>query len=53
MTIVTINQEGRIEFFNKAAEDLWGLPRKETIGMNVKVLFRKRISRKMNLPNLM
>lgn len=37
--IVTINQEGRIEFFNKAAEDLWGLPRKETIGMNVKVLF--------------
>lgn len=37
--IVTINQEGRIEFFNKAAEDLWGLPRKETIGMNVKILF--------------
>ena len=37
--IVTINQEGRIEFFNKAAEDLWGLPRKETTGMNVKVLF--------------
>lgn len=37
--IVTINQEGRIEFFNKAAEDLWGIPRKETIGMNVKVLF--------------
>lgn len=37
--IVTINQEGRIEFFNKAAEDLWGLPRKEMIGMNVKVLF--------------
>lgn len=37
--IVTINQEGRIEFFNKAAEELWGLPRKETIGMNVKILF--------------
>lgn len=37
--IVTINQEGRIEFFNKAAEDLWGIPRKDIIGMNVKVLF--------------
>jgi PAS domain S-box-containing protein len=37
--IVTINQEGRIEFFNKAAEELWKIPRKETIGMNVKVLF--------------
>lgn len=37
--IVTINQEGRIEFFNKAAEDLWGLPRKETTGLNVRVLF--------------
>ncbi len=37
--IVTINQEGRIEFFNKAAEELWGLPRKETIGMNVRILF--------------
>jgi PAS domain S-box len=37
--IVTINQEGRIEFFNKAAEDLWGMPRKDVLGMNVKILF--------------
>ncbi len=37
--IVTINQEGRIEFFNHAAENLWGLPRKEAIGMNIKTLF--------------
>jgi PAS domain S-box-containing protein len=37
--IVTINQEGRIEFFNKAAEDLWGIPRKEAQGMNIRILF--------------
>jgi PAS domain S-box-containing protein len=37
--IFTINQEGRIEFFNKAAEDLWGIPRKETLGMNIRILF--------------
>jgi PAS domain S-box-containing protein len=37
--IVTINQEGRIEFFNKAAEALWGMPRKDVLGMNIKVLF--------------
>src|SRR5208283_2507595 len=37
--IVTINQEGRIEFYNHAAENLWGLPRKEAIGMNIKTLF--------------
>ncbi len=37
--IVTVNQEGRIEFFNKAAEDLWGMSKKETMGMNMRVLF--------------
>lgn len=37
--IVTINQEGKIEFFNHAAENLWGLPRKEALGMNIKTLF--------------
>jgi len=37
--IVTINQEGRIEFFNKAAEDLWGFARKDVLGMNIKILF--------------
>lgn len=37
--IFTINQEGRIEFFNKAAESLWGMSRKETLGMNIRVLF--------------
>ncbi len=37
--IFTINQEGRIEFFNKAAENLWNIPRKEILGMNISVLF--------------
>jgi PAS domain S-box-containing protein len=37
--IVTINQEGKIEFFNKAAEALWGIPRKEALGMNIRILF--------------
>ena len=39
--IITINQVGSIEFFNKAAEDLWGIERKEAIGNNVKILFSK------------
>lgn len=37
--ILTINQGGTIEFFNKAAEELWGIDRKEVIGNNVKMLF--------------
>jgi len=41
--IFTINQEGRIEFFNKAAEDLWGMPRKDVLGMNIKILFSEEI----------
>lgn len=41
--IFTINQEGRIEFFNKAAEHLWGLQRKEILGMNIKILFSEQV----------
>lgn len=37
--IITINEVGSIEFFNKAAEDLWGIERKEAIGKNVRMLF--------------
>jgi PAS domain S-box-containing protein len=37
--IITINEVGSIEFFNKAAEDLWGIDRKDAIGNNVKLLF--------------
>jgi PAS domain S-box-containing protein len=39
--IITINEVGSIEFFNQAAQDLWGIERKEAIGKNVKVLFSK------------
>jgi PAS domain S-box-containing protein len=39
--IITINAVGSIEFFNQAAQDLWGIDRKEAIGQNVKVLFSK------------
>lgn len=37
--IITINQAGTIEFFNKAAENLWSIPRKDAIGQNVRALF--------------
>jgi PAS domain S-box-containing protein len=37
--IITINQVGSIEFYNNAAEDLWGIDRKDAIGKNVKILF--------------
>jgi PAS domain S-box-containing protein len=37
--IITINQVGTIEFFNKAAEELWGIDPKEAIGQNVSMLF--------------
>lgn len=39
--IVTINQAGDIEFFNRAAETLWGYSRSEVLGQNIKMLFRK------------
>jgi PAS domain S-box-containing protein len=41
--IITINEVGSIEFFNKAAEDLWGIERKEAIGKNVKMLFSEEV----------
>ena len=36
--IVTINQKGIIQSFNKAAEELFGFHRSEVIGQNVKIL---------------
>lgn len=36
--IVTINQDNEIEFFNRAAEDLWGFSKDEVIGKDVKFL---------------
>jgi len=39
--IVTIDADGRIEFFNRAAEELWAFDRKDTLGKNVRMLFSK------------
>ena len=41
--ILTINQVGSIEFFNKAAEDLWEIKRADAIGRNVRILFSDEI----------
>lgn len=38
--IFTINQDGTVEFFNRAAENLWGYPRKDVLGKNIKMLFK-------------
>ena len=38
--IITINQSGDVEFFNRAAETLWGYSRNEVLGKNIKMLFR-------------
>lgn len=37
--IVTINNDGIIEFFNVAAEKLWGYSRSEVLGNNASMLF--------------
>jgi PAS domain S-box-containing protein len=39
--IFTINQDGLIEFFNRAAENLWGYKRTEVLGNEVRILFAK------------
>ena len=41
--IVTIDQNGIVKFFNKAAADLWGIERDMIVGRNVKKLFPKEI----------
>jgi len=37
--IITTNKEGTVEFFNAAAEKLWGYERNEVLGQNVTMLF--------------
>jgi len=37
--IVTINKEGILEFFNEAAEKLWGYERNDVLGQHVSMLF--------------
>jgi methyl-accepting chemotaxis protein len=36
--IVTINHFEKVEFFNKAAEDLWGMNRNSVLGKSVKII---------------
>jgi len=36
--VVTINSSGIVQFFNKAAEDLWGIPKNEVLGKSVRRL---------------
>ncbi|TLX77147.1 PAS domain S-box protein [Labilibacter sediminis] len=37
--IITINKEGILEFFNLAAESLWGYERSEVLGQHISMLF--------------
>jgi len=36
--VVTINQDNKIEFFNKAAEELWGVQREEVMGRHIETI---------------
>ncbi|SCK15746.1 PAS domain S-box protein [Vogesella sp. LIG4] len=36
--VVTIDHDNKVTFFNRAAEKLWGLERREVLGQNVKML---------------
>ena len=36
--VVTINKNNEVEFFNKAAENLWGITKNKIIGKNIEVL---------------
>lgn len=41
--IITIDNSGTVQFFNKAAEELWGINRGEILNKNVNKLFSKEI----------
>ena len=38
-SIITIDKEGKLQFFNAAAENLWGYDRGEVLGQNISKLF--------------
>ncbi len=40
--IITIDKDSKIDFFNKAAEDLWGLDSMDVLNKNVKLLFSEK-----------
>jgi PAS domain S-box-containing protein len=42
--IITINQEGIIEFFNKAAEELWGYTKQDILGKNIEFILPPEFS---------
>ena len=41
--VVTIDEDNRVTFFNKAAEQLWGYPREDVLGRNVRLLVPSEI----------
>lgn len=43
--IITTNDDGTLEFFNAAAEKLWGYDRSEVLGQNVSMLFSKETTK--------
>ena len=49
--IVTFNQKGIVEFFNKAAEDLWDANKKMIIGRNIRGLFNDDIMKDNDFVN--
>lgn len=44
--IITINKEGVLEFFNAAAESLWGYNRSEVLGKHISMLFSAETAKK-------
>ena len=42
IAVITIDDQNRVIFYNDAAEQLWGHPRKSVIGQNVKMLVPKQ-----------
>mgnify|MGYP000462906095 CR=1 FL=1 len=44
--VVTIDSKGRIIYFNKAAEELWGMPKSEAMGQPAGILFPAQAKRK-------
>ncbi len=43
--IVTSNNDGTLEFFNEAAEKLWGYERNEVLGKNISMLFSEETAK--------
>jgi PAS domain S-box-containing protein len=41
-SIITFDVKGEISFFNRAAEELWAMSRKDTLGKNINILFSEQ-----------